>query len=248
MCSTGLHRYRNGVPALEAEDHPISRRAGVDRRLLGMLLVAIGILWFIQTSHIVSLSAETLLAGLLMVLGGGLLVTARRGRRLVLPVALGVVLTIALAGNSNSFRLPSIVGVSPREIRPLASEDIRPAYHGGVGNLTLDLSQLPPAALDRQIVVHLGVGNLLVIVPPGTDVQVDSHLGVGKLTVCGRRVANGFGIGQQYHNDVPGASFHLRLVISNGVGDVQVLGCQPAQPARPAPPTPPGPPATSSQP
>jgi hypothetical protein len=227
MCGAEAHRYGSQVPELEADDHAISRRAGVDRRLLGMLLVAIGIIWFVQTSHLVSLSAETLLAALLMLLGGGLLLTARQGRRLLLPVAMGVVLTVALVGNSGSFRLPSISGISRQEFRPLQASDIRPEYHGGVGNLLLDLSGMTPADLDRQIAIHLGVGNLTVIVPPGTDVEVDSHLGVGKLTVCGARVSRGFGIGQQYTDQVPGASFHLRLMVNNGVGDVRVEGCLP---------------------
>jgi hypothetical protein len=228
MCGATAHRYGSQVPALEADDHhAISRRPGVDRRLLGLLLVAIGIIWFVQTSHLVSLSAETLLAALLMLLGGGLLLTARQGRRLLLPVAMGVVLTLALVGNSGSFRLPSISGVGRQQIRPLQATEVRPEYHGGVGSLLLDLSELAPADLDRQIVVHLGVGNLTVIVPPGTDVEVNSHLGVGKLTVCGERVSRGFGIGQQYTNRVPGALFHLRLLINNGVGDVRVDGCQP---------------------
>ena len=218
----------------EADEHPISRRAGVDRRLLGMVLVAIGVVWLIQASHVVSLSAETLLAVLLMVLGGGLLLTARTGRRLLLPVGIGVVLTIALLGNSSSFRLPSIVGFGGQEIRPLQESELRPEYHRGVGNLTLDLTELSPAALNRLVALHLGVGNLLVIVPPGTDFEVDSHVGVGQLTVCGDRVSRGFGIGQQYATHLPDAPYHLRLVVSNGVGDVRVEGCPP-KPAAPVP-------------
>jgi hypothetical protein len=227
MCSLTGRRYGSQVPSTEADDHAFSRRPGVDRRLFGLLLVAIGILWLVQTTHAVPLSAETVFAVVLMLVGGGLLLTARRGRSLLLPVGLGVILTFALVGNSNSFRLPSIRGVGRQVIRPRAPELVQPEYRGSVGNLVLDLSQLPPAALDRQIAVHFGAGNLLVMVPAGTDVEVDSQLGAGTLTVCGVQVSEGLGIAQQYANHVVGAQYHLRLVITSGVGDVRVDGCQP---------------------
>jgi len=70
---------------------------------LGLLLIGLGTVWFLSESHLLALSAETVLSGLLIVLAVGLIYTARWGRRLGRwAVVLGAVLSVVLVVNSRS--------------------------------------------------------------------------------------------------------------------------------------------------
>jgi predicted membrane protein len=112
-------------------------------------------------------------------------------------------------------------GIGDQVFRP---QEPQSAYNGGIGDLTLDLTS---AALDptHPIAVHLGVGDVKVIVPMGTPVNVVSHIGIGKLTVCDDQVQDGFGINQTYDSAAQSRQSPLRLRIDDGIGDVKVIDC-----------------------
>src|SRR5688500_1116110 len=79
---------------------PTAGPRSADGQLIGTMLVASGVAWLLQRSGVVDFSWETLLAGLLVILGVGMVVTARRGGGMGL-VAIGLALTIALASTSS---------------------------------------------------------------------------------------------------------------------------------------------------
>jgi len=211
------------VAGLEVEQETITRRdrRGANRRLLGLLLIGVGTVWFLEVAHLLALSAETLVSGLLLLLGVGLVATARRGRG-AWPLVLGGLLTVALILNSPALTLPSLPGFGDQHIQPAAG-NVQRSYNGGVGDLTLDLTRADP---QRRIAIRLGIGDLTVLVPTDAHVTVVSQIGVGQLVVCGDKLADGFAINQRYDNNRTGPP--LWLVISNGIGAVRVEGCKPA--------------------
>src|SRR5687768_16422532 len=81
---------------------PPRRRGGrdaADGQVLGALLVLGGVGWFLQQVGLVHLSLTTTLSALLIVLGVGLVLTARRAGGAGL-VVVGMVLTVVLASVS----------------------------------------------------------------------------------------------------------------------------------------------------
>jgi hypothetical protein len=224
------------------------RSRGGDRRLLGLLLIGLGTVWFLSESNVLALSAETVLSGLLILLALGLIYTARWGRRLGRwPILLGVGLTIALIANSPSLHFPSVRGGFGDQSPPIASvADLQPFYDGGFGNLTLDLRSIPAADLEGEHVqVRMGGGNVSVMVPPGTPVDVVGRVRFGHLAACGHDLSTGFGGGERHFDSAPNAESHFWLVIDSGAGNIEVTGCEAGATQSPVPtpstaPPPPG--------
>jgi hypothetical protein len=154
--------------------HPHRRRGSADGQVLGALLVLGGVGWLVQQTGLVSLSVMTMLSLLLLVLGIGLVVTARRagGGGLVL---VGLVLTVVLASASAVDAGVLQRGVGERNFVPATTGALHEPFQLGVGSLTLDLTSttLDPTALaGRRVKVQVGVGEIVVVLPPASEVPV----------------------------------------------------------------------------
>ncbi|MGH2685560.1 MAG: LiaF domain-containing protein, partial [Actinomycetota bacterium] len=91
-----------------------------------------------------------------------------------------------------------------------------------VGDLTVDLTALDPAAGTTEIEASVGIGQLVVEVPEGMDVRIEADASLGELEVLDRR-ESGFG------NSVlvvdPGyetAAERVSLILSVGLGSLRV--------------------------
>jgi hypothetical protein len=208
-------------------------------RLVGILLIGLGVVWFL--SEIGGLSGETMRAVVLMLLGAGLIYTARRSRgggRSLWPIALGVILIFSLLGNARSGgrALGLRVDAAPAII-PQSAGELEDHYPGGVARLTIDLRQLQPTDLNRAITIDDPVSDLRVAVPSGVDVVVDTSAAIGQLVVCGQRVPPGFTFGQTYESG-PSTAPQLKLHIDGGAGEVRVTCGSPLPPPEaPIPPS-----------
>ncbi|HUP84035.1 MAG TPA: hypothetical protein VM143_00075 [Acidimicrobiales bacterium] len=160
--------------------HHAPRRNGrdsADGQVLGAVLVLGGIGWFVQQIGLLHLSVATMLSCLLIVLGVGLVVTARRagGSGLIL---VGIALTVVLASASAVDVGVLQKGVGERTFVPATKADLLDGYELGVGSLTLDLRAVDAADLaGRKIDVRVGVGELVVLLPQRSELAVDVRAG-----------------------------------------------------------------------
>jgi hypothetical protein len=214
------------------------RPRGGDRHVFGLLLIGLGTVWFLSESHLLALSAETVLSVLLILLALGLIYTARWGRRMGrFPILLGMGLTFALIVNSPSLHFASFRGgVGDQNVVPQTIGDVQPDYRTSFGDFTLDLRAIPVAELaTRPITVHMVAGSVTVILRPSTLVDLSGRVRAGQLTACDQQLGNGFDTSQSFHS--PGNGPRLALTIDAGFGDVEIQGCQPESPATPASPS-----------
>lgn len=205
---------------------PTRPRRRRPRSVLGLLtlsamLVALGVLGALDGSGALDPSARHYLALALAVLGAGLLAGAWVGRARWL-VALGIPLTLALvaAGTAeNSFR----GGTGERLVHPVTSADLQPRYELGAGSLDLDLSDVDFTELSGRTTVHLGVGNVSIVVPRDVDVTVHAQAGVGSLDLLGSHY-EGVGLDRSLADNGPDGSGggDLDLTVDVGLGHVEV--------------------------
>ena len=216
-------------PTTQRSRHPRRRggRDSADGQVLGALLVLGGVGWFLQQVGLVHLSVTTTLSCLLIVLGIGLVLTARRAGGAGL-VVLGLVLTVVLASASAVDVGVLQRGAGERTYTPLSAEDLSDRYQLGMGSMTLDLSELPASALaGRSIDVQLGIGELVVLLPPRSEVPVDLHAEAraGEVDLLGRGgEAGGTNLVERYADRglEPGTGV-LDLDLDVGLGTVQVV-------------------------
>jgi predicted membrane protein len=115
--------------------------------------------------------------------------------------------------------------VGDRIFRPGTADAVHSDYHGGIGDMRLDLSVVDVSDLDTPIRTHVdaGVGDVTIIVPRDADVRVDIDSGIGSVEVFdedGR--SDGFfegeGSGAWVGDDEP----EIVLSVNAGIGDVEV--------------------------
>jgi hypothetical protein len=217
-------------PASQAETRapraPAGPRSPVPGITVAALLIVVGIGVLVSRFTDLDVGARGFLGGALVVVGIGLVVAALtgagRGARGGL-IVLGIVLSMA-ALITTTVHLPERGSVGDRTYRPLTADAVPARYDSGVGDLTIDLTRIDLADLDRQVpvLVNSGIGDVDVIVPRSADVQVSVDNGIGKARVFGDSSDGGYypGTGSSAWTDDDDAEF--RLTVESGIGDVEV--------------------------
>lgn len=157
------------------------RQASADRRLLSCLalvtavvtwtvLLALAGAWLAGIDKL--LAAWTVLAiGALLVLGA----FTHAARWLVLPaVAFALAVAVIAAAHVDLHG-----GVGERTYRPQTLGEVRHSYQLGAGRLEIDLRDIAFPAGTTQLHVHLGVGELVVLVPHDVCVATSARIGGG---------------------------------------------------------------------
>jgi hypothetical protein len=140
---------------------------------------------------------------------------SRRGLLVV-----GLLLAVVLLGVWRA-DVPLRGGMRWHTVSPTTPADLTTAYHQTAGSLTIDLRHYRPPALTRppQLVASVGVGRLVVVVPPLTTLQGNVAVGEGRASVVGVN-RNGVGL------EVPLAGANVpALALADlrvGVGTVEV--------------------------
>jgi phage shock protein PspC (stress-responsive transcriptional regulator) len=211
--------WEDREPAPAPAPEPERRQRSILGRLtLSVLLVGAGaaLLLAQQADDVTGHGVETAFAVGLLVVAAALFVGAWWGRAKPL-IAIGVLFTIAAAGAS-LVDVPLKGGAGDRTWDPVAS--VRPAYRLGVGDATLDLTNV---AVDRvETKASVGIGHLRVVVPHDATVDVDAHAGLGEVRVLGR-TADGSDAERSVHEAGSELGPHVTLDVRVGVGQVEVV-------------------------
>jgi hypothetical protein len=100
-------------------------------------------------------------------------------------VILGIVLVVVL-GLGSSFDVSLRGGIGDRTFHPTSIDQLQREYRVGIGQLTLDLTDVAFSGGTFTIDAHVGIGQLMVRLPPAFG-SIHATAGVGDINVAGRR-------------------------------------------------------------
>jgi hypothetical protein len=191
--------------------------------------VIFGLAWLTAGTHLVSVSAEGVLAVAVMVLGAAVVITARTDwalSRRRWPLWLGAGLMLALIVSTAAPNFPA----GPRGLR-IGSQThaftdwstLPPAIDGGVGSTRVDLTGISAVLpQDTMLRIRGGLGSLSVVLPRNLHVHLDAHVGAGSIAVNGQRVDSGLSSATQQDLDAAVPGHTLTLDVNAGAGSVRI--------------------------
>ena len=156
-------------------------------------------------------------------------------------VALTVVAVATVFSVEALSGVPLRGGVGDTQFRPTSPSQVAPRYRLAIGTMHVDLSDVAFTAATTHVTASVGIGNLVVELPPGTAVSVDAHSGLGEVQVFGQD-QGGFSTGQALaeaaasapgparsasNSDNAGNAPRIVLDAQTGVGQVQVIRAGP---------------------
>lgn len=189
------------------------------RLVAGVLLVLFGAGWLLEVLDVTDVPWDVLLPAALVLVGVALVVAARSGAGHTGLIATGVVLTVLLVVGS-AIDFPVGGGVGEREEHPGSVGELREEFRLGVGQLTIDLTDLSfdDIATTERVRARVGIGQLVVIVPPQAPVRVVARATLGNVQVF-ELEDSGFEVER---TRAPAADPVLDLMLSVGLGQVEV--------------------------
>jgi hypothetical protein len=211
-------------PSKQKHNKKAERGRSSDGQVVGALLVIVGFAWIAHQTGAVDFTLQTVLSCLLVTLGVGMVITARRagGGGLVL---LGVLLTLAVAASSATLDLKGVqAGFGERTEHPVGALGLQPTYEHGLGSMTLDLTDIDLPEGTQHTAVKITVGQLRIVVPEGLEFQVKTRISAGQLLVYGKPVEEGPNITRGYTSpDFDAAMKKVIITATVGAGSVEVV-------------------------
>jgi phage shock protein PspC (stress-responsive transcriptional regulator) len=206
---------------------PAGPRSPVPGITIAAVLILEGLLAILNRVFDWDLGPVAFFGTALLTVGLGLVAAAFAGGRTARGglVALGLVLSVATIAASTEPWPGGENGIGDQVYREVDAEMVQPVYECGVGDCTLDLSEVDVSDLDGLITtrVSAGVGDVEVIVPRSADVQVSVDSGIGDVRMFGQDDRNGGyfdGLGRADWTGDDEAE--INLSINAGIGDVEV--------------------------
>ena len=168
-------------------------RAG--RLILGLIILLIGLGWFLQTAGVIDrLAWDWILPAVLVVIGVALVADARGGRHGGL-IALGVILTLILmSGGGRAVSVDTSTGtaVGDRNVTVTSVSDLEDTSMFA-GSLTVDLRDLELPSGDTTVDLSVFAGEIEVRVPPDANVEVHGTSVFGEINAFGEK-RSGIGV------------------------------------------------------
>jgi hypothetical protein len=189
------------------------------RVVLGLVLVGLGAAWLLHTFGVV-VPWEAILPAVLVVIGVALLATAHRGASGGLVAAGVIVSVLVIVSSLLTFPFTGrLAGVGDVDHRPTTVEAVADGFALGVGSLAVDLRALPIADEPVTVEAGVGIGELVIRVPPDAAVDVHARTGMGEVVVAGRSRG---GVGVELRERLEGEGPVLSVEASTGIGKVEV--------------------------
>jgi len=214
--------------ATEPAEPSFARRVPIGRLVLGLVLVALGVVWLLEALDVVSFSLLAVLPAALILVGVVLIAGARTGRHsglIVLGIVLTVILTIA-----SGFDIKLRGGAGERTERPATLAEVQREYNLSAGQLTLDFRDVDFSAGPTTVKASVGLGQLTVRIADRSEefvAIVKGHVGAGQVRIFGRESS---GVDVDLSGRSPGferfliigGSNMLTLDLSVGLGQIEV--------------------------
>ena len=150
------------------------------RITIGATVIALGLLAVLdRISPAIDADPRHYLALAVTTLGLGVLVGTVYGRaRWIIPIGLllipPLVAASAVEAGAGTWRVAQLV-------RPTQFAQVVPLYERAVGEMVIDLTELPWNGESIEIAAEVGVGKLEVILPDGVAIEASSEVGIGNL-------------------------------------------------------------------
>jgi phage shock protein PspC (stress-responsive transcriptional regulator) len=205
-------------PALPRLPRRPRERSILGRLTLSALLLLAGVAWMADLTGATQVNPGFVLALALGIVGAALVAGAWFGRALGL-IGLGVVLTAACCVVA-AINVPLRGGIGAHTYRPATAADVRSRYELAIGNLVVDLSQLPADSPRQHITVRNGVGQARITVPYDADVTVHARVDAGHLSLFDQPGDGGWHARDTVH--VVGTGVHIDIDAQVGFGQVKV--------------------------
>jgi phage shock protein PspC (stress-responsive transcriptional regulator) len=210
-------------PSLPSE--PTSAQ-GFPAAMLALLLIVAGIVALCAVLDVWDVSFQNALGIGLLVIGGGLVVGAWRGRArpllaLGLP-ALGVLVC------ADTIDLPLDAGTGERRIEVTTMTELRQlddTHELLAGELEIDLTHAPlgrPGAPTPTLTADVGLGNVIVRLPPDVTADIDMDVGAGSVQVDGED-EGGIDVERSLILDGEPGGGQITLDLHVGLGEVEVF-------------------------
>lgn len=166
---------------------------------------------------------RTVVGVALGVIGLGLVIGAfvRGGRGLI-----GLAVPLAVVGIGLTAVSPSgWDGVGEIDESPRSSSGVASDYELSVGDVELDLTNVPPTDDDIHTRVKTDVGNVIVIVPRDADVELECQVGAGEIDCLGKKMSEFDAEVSEFLSEGPDGPGGLRIDLDAEVataGNVEV--------------------------
>ena len=186
--------------------------------IFASIVAAGGIALYSQQFPEASITFATYVMAMLATVGLGLVVGAWFGNGGVL-IGIGAVLAIVLAVSSV---LPGD-GIGRQTYRPLNSQSVAADYQLGLGQLTVDLTEIadPAGLAGDRIDITNSVGQTRVFVPDDLNVEVVASITGGEIRVFDQSV-DGDNVDLRYPAEDPSAPT-TKIVVHNTFGEIEVI-------------------------
>lgn len=188
--------------------------------LLGGIVAMFGLLWLLDSVGAIDSPWYAVLPGMLVIIGVALVLGSRTGSHPGL-IVLGAIITVALTVTS-MVDIPLGGGIGDRSIHPTSIAAVDENYELFIGQQTIDLRDVDFPVGETRVRARVGMGELLIRVPPGVEVWADWRVGVGDADVL-RTERSGVGLKDDTSTaGYAGADRRLVLDLSVGIGSLVV--------------------------
>jgi phage shock protein PspC (stress-responsive transcriptional regulator) len=207
-------------PVLPPPPKPEVRRSKVLTPLtFAVLAVFFGVAFSGEAAGWWELNAVLIFAAALLIVGTALVASAFFGRAFGL-IPLGIFLVFGLLAAT---ALEPILrdGVGSRTFAPTSTEELKPIYSLGAGELYIDLRGLDLSGGQREVQVELGMGQVRIDVPADLLVEIHSELGAGELVIFDR-AHSGLDLDRTDSNGVSPEEGTLVIELDVGAGSGKV--------------------------